>query len=188
MRALAAELGVIVNQISKRHLLNQSLSLAISIYMATGCATRQVAFISEPPGAIIKVDDDEHRTPCVLTIPDGQKSVNIVHDSGEVIIVEVPKGNTFLAQTGAVLGKGSAYILYGISIPFILVAAVGAGYARAKWKESSPTYYVDQNDGRDNGLVIKMPLYIAADYLDKISDLKNPVVRVVFPSEKNNTN
>ncbi|HPJ72004.1 MAG TPA: hypothetical protein PK636_04920 [bacterium] len=163
---------------------------AVAAALVLGCAAHRVRFTSEPDGVAVRVAGEEYRTPCLVTVPDGVEEVGIVSPAGELVTVEIPAPGTVWDRTGSMEGKGCAYVLYGISVPCMVVGAVGVAWLNSMqdgtgWEyalEGGNVYQVIILGGSAVAYVVGLPMYSAAEYLDEASDLEDPTVHVIFPA------
>lgn len=167
---------------------------ALAAVLILGCAAHRVRFSSEPDGVAVRIDGEEYRTPCLVTVPDGVEEVGIVSPTGELITVEIPGPGNVWDRTGSMVGKGCAYVLYGISVPCMVVGAIGVAWLNSMrggtgWEnalDQGNVYQVIILGGSAVAYVVGLPMYSAAEYLDEASDLEDPTVHVIFPAALRN--
>jgi len=156
----------------------------VFILLIAGCSsTRQVAFESEPPGAVVRVSGEEYVTPCVVELADEKTTVEMMLSPEQVMLVEVPEGYGFWDLTGEAAGTAGAYALYGISAPFIVAGIVGeaALACGSDFSVGDPYVGLVVVASAISGRVVGELLAVTGESLEESSDLKEHFVLVVFP-------
>lgn len=101
------------------------LSCLLTVALLSGCATRQICFISTPTGASVQVGDQTGITPCMLTLPDGAEEATFVLSSGEKLVLPLPDSETksggFMNGTrkvggGTVMTAGGVAVVAGLLV------------------------------------------------------------------------
>jgi len=152
--------------------------------LIVGCSSiRQVAFESEPPGAVVRVEGEEYITPCVVDLTEGKTTVEMMLDSEQVMLVDVPEGYGFWERTFEAAGTAGAYTLYGIATPFIAVGIVGKVALTGGSDIGGGDPYVGLVivASAISGEVVGNLIAGTGESLEESSDLKEHSILVVFP-------
>lgn len=99
----------------------------LTVVLLSGCATRQISFISTPTGASVQVGDQTGITPCMLTVPDEVEEATFELSSGEKLTLPLPdpdiKSGGFVNGArkvvgGTVTASGGVAVIAGLVVMF----------------------------------------------------------------------
>ncbi len=167
-----------------RSLKKRALIILVSLTVAAGCSsTRPVAFQSDPPGAVLRLEGKEYHTPCIVDIPDEKTTVELALGHRRVMEIEVPEDYSFWDRTGEAAGTAGAYTLYGLAAPLIVTGVIGesifAGGYQVSGEETAGGLVVIF--GALTGRVIGSILAAGGESLEESSALEDISILAVFP-------